>query len=456
MNVLDILNSPWAITPDKLTEMCAIYVAHRAGEKSDLAAIEVALGKPLGPGGPKPYDVQDGVAIISLSGVLSKRMGLFSQISGGQSYQSFQSDLQQAVDDPDVQSIIIQVDSPGGAVDGTQAAADAVYAARESKPVCALVDGEMCSAAYWIGSSAAKSYISSDTDVVGSIGVVTQHVDTSNLEHQRGVKITDITAGKYKRIASQHAPLSPDGRNAIQEQLDHVYGVFVDAVARNRGVDADTVVNKMADGRIFRGQQAINAGLVDGKMTLPKLVQQMKSQKGSARMGAPITTPTPKGKPNMAAETETTFTSAQMETEKETARKAGFDAGLAQGRTEGATAECERIQAVEKAVLPGHEKLIASFKFDGKTTGAEAALQVVQAENTLRASKLADVRNESVKPVPESTGSAAADAAAANGEKPKVDANDLAAKASAIVTKAKAEGKTLTYAAAVQQVMAAK
>lgn len=289
MNVLDILNSPWAITPDKLAEICAIYAAHRDGEKTDLAAVEAAIGKSLGPGGAKPYDVQNGVAVVPLEGVLAKRMSLFSSISGGQSYQSFQQELQQALDDPDVKAIILSIDSPGGTVDGVQAAADAVYAARDVKPIYAFVDGQMCSAAYLIGSSASQAYIGSDFDVVGSIGVVTQHIDTSAAEYMRGVKVTDITAGKYKRIASQHAPLSPEGRSAIQDQLDHMYSVFVDAVARNRGVNVDTVLSRMADGRIFTGQKAIDAGLVDGKMTLTGLMQKMQGRTGTlaGRRSAP-------------------------------------------------------------------------------------------------------------------------------------------------------------------------
>ncbi len=303
MNVLDILNSPWAITPEKLTEMCAIYAAHRNGDSADLQAIEAALGKPLQPGGPKPYEVQDGVAIIPLEGVLSKRMGLFSQISGGQSYQSFNSELTQALADPQVTAIILSVDSPGGAVDGVQGASDAVYAARSQKPIAAFVDGTMASAAYWIGSAASQVYIGSSTDVVGSIGILTQHIDTAIAEHQRGVKITDITAGKYKAIASQHAPLTADGRNNIQDQLDQVYGVFIDDVARNRGVQPKTVLSKMADGRVFVGDQAIAAGLVDGKMTLPQLIQKMSSQKGASSMGR---APQPvKGKTAVRASDET-------------------------------------------------------------------------------------------------------------------------------------------------------
>jgi capsid assembly protease len=456
VNVPELLNSPWTITPEKLTEMCVIYAAHRNGESKDLKAIEAALGKPLQPGGAKPYTVQDGIATIPLEGVLSKRMSLFSQISGGQSYQSFVSELQQAGSDPEVMGIIVTVDSPGGAVDGTQQAANAVYAMRSVKPICTLVNGEMCSAAYWIGSAASEAYISSDTDVVGSIGVVTQHVDTSAAEYLRGIKVTDITAGKYKRIASQHAPLTPEGRSSIEDQLDHVYGVFLGDVARNLNTDADTVHAKMGDGRVFRGQQAIDAGLVVGKMTLPQLMQKMKSQQGGANSGAPNPKPMQKGKTSMSAENETTFTAAQLQAAKDEAHKAGLTAGLVQGRAEGATAERERIQAVEKVALPGHEKLIATLKFDGKTSGPEAAVQVLAAENTLRGDELAKLRAEAPKPVPASPGSAAADAEAANAKKEPtaIDAGAVAEQARTLVAKAKAEGKNLSFASAVAQLTA--
>ena len=158
------------------------------------------------------------------------------------------------------------------------------------------------------------------------------------------------------------------------------------------------------------------------------------------------------------AEQQETYTVAQLEAAKKEAHDAAFNAGLAQGRTEGATAERERIQAVEAALLPGHEKLIATLKFDGKTSGADAALQIVTAEKTLRAAKLADVRSDGPKPVPESTGTTAADAETANTDPKakKVDPMDTAEKARELVAKAKAEGKKLTYAAAVQQVLTAK
>src|SRR6185437_15537533 len=177
MNVLEMLKSPWAIQPETLTEMCAIYAAHRNGESFDIKAVEAALGRTLS-NEPKPYSVQDGVALIPVEGVLSKRMSLFAQICGGMSYTSLQQDLATALNDPDVSGIILTIDSPGGAVDGVEAAGNAIFAARSQKPIVAYVDGKATSAAYWLGSSASQMYIGSGTDQVGSIGVITQHIDT--------------------------------------------------------------------------------------------------------------------------------------------------------------------------------------------------------------------------------------------------------------------------------------
>jgi signal peptide peptidase SppA len=448
-----MLHAPWAIQPEILTEMCQIYAAHRNGDTLDIKAIEAATGRPMN-NEPKPYSVQNGVAVIPIEGVLSKRLSLLQQICGGQSYQTIQNDLAVALADPEVTAIVLSIDSPGGAVDGIQGAADAIYAARQQKPIAAYVDGKATSAAYWLGSSASQMFIGSDMDQVGSIGVIMQHIDTSNAEHQRGVKITDLTAGRYKATGSSHAPLSAQDRNDLQDKLDQIYGTFLDTVARNRGVDADTVHNQMADGRVFIGQKAIDAGLVDGKTTFPQLVQRMKSMSRGASTGGAQLQPQPKGIQTMA---DVEMTKAEYDAALATAKQSGFEAGVTQGRTEGANTERERIQAVEKVTLPGHEALIATLKFDGKTSGPEAAVQVLQAENELRGKELAKIRSEAPAPVPESTGTATADAQTASGAPPAaVDAKATANAARELVAAAKAQGKTLTYAAAVKQVLTAK
>lgn len=128
----------------------------------------------------------------------------------------------------------------------------------------------MASAAYWIGAAADAVYMTGPTVQVGSIGVVATHTDRSKIDPSTSAT-TEITAGKYKRIASQNGPLTDEGRSEIQSQVDEIYRVFVDDIARFRGASVEDVLTRMADGRIFVGAKAQDAGLVDGVSTLAQL-----------------------------------------------------------------------------------------------------------------------------------------------------------------------------------------
>jgi len=278
MTIIDVLNSPWAIAPEKYAELRDLYERHAHGDKVDIAAVEAQLGRPLD-NKYRALEVVDGVGILTIEGVLAKRMNLMSALSGGTSTQLLQRDFALAMSDPAVHSILLVIDSPGGEVGGTQEFCNQIFAARGQKPIVAVCEGMMASAAYWIGSSADEMYISSGTAQVGSIGVVAAHTDMSKAEANRDVKVTEISAGKYKRVASEHAPLSDEGRAEIQDQVDQIYTVFVDDVARNRGVSSEKVLSEMADGRIFIGQRAIDVGLVDGKRTTQQAVQQLKDDR---------------------------------------------------------------------------------------------------------------------------------------------------------------------------------
>jgi signal peptide peptidase SppA len=255
-----VQNKVWALLPAKLEEISLFVDRRLAGEKLEFP--EAAGGK----GGNRAddtYEVRDGVAILPVYGILDKRMNLLMEISGGTSTELLARDFRQALADPKVLAILLDVDSPGGAVDGTKEVADLVFAARASgKPVVAYANGLMASAAYWIG-SAAQAVIAPATAEIGSIGVALMHYDYSEADAMEGIKRTAITGGKYKRIASDEKPLSDEGREYLQAMVDDYYGLFLEAVARQRDADLETVAQKMADGRIFVGKKALKAGLVD-------------------------------------------------------------------------------------------------------------------------------------------------------------------------------------------------
>lgn len=420
MQIIDILKAPWAIEPGKLLELQSIYAARVHGGGIDIDAVEQRIGRPLA-NEQRSYDIVDGVAILSIEGVVAKKMNMFSQISGGTSSQMARRSLMDAQNDTSVHSIILSIDSPGGTVDGTQAFADSIFATRAgSKPVVALASGGMASAAYWFGSAASATYIADTTTSVGSIGVVTTHVDVSGQEAARGIKTTEISAGKYKRIASQYGPLSEDGRQSIQDQLDYMYSLFVGAVAANRGVSTDVVLGDMADGRVFIGQQAVDAGLVDGIITLDALVAKLNQERGTAsRAPTPFRAGHQARIPNQINPKGSSMNKEQIESEHPTL--------AAELRAEGAQAERARIQAVEAQTIPGHEGLIASLKFDGKSNAGDAALAVLAAEKTSRAAYATAAANEAPKPVVVAPAATIAAPVAAAAEKSREDL-DRAAK----------------------------
>ena len=397
MKIIDIINGPWAITPPMLNEVRSIYAKHLRGEKLNLKEIEAATGIEL-KNKPQGYEVINGSAIIQVEGVIAKKMNLFMNISGGASTQLIERDIRNALNDPAVNKIILLVDSPGGTVDGTFELAEFIYEQRGKKPIIAFTDGQIASAAYAIASAADQIYISGNTVAVGSIGVVAAHEDISKMEEKLGIKTTEIYSGKYKRIISQYAPLSDEGRKTIQDEVDYLYSVFIDAVAKFRGTTAEDVLERMSTDskRIFIGHQAIEAGLVDGVYTLDGLINMPAGSAG--KEGFRIN----RNDNLNAKEEEKIMALAELKEKYPDIYKAAFDEGRLAGiqetadtaRKEGATAERTRMKSVREQIIPGHEALIDTLMFDGETTGEQAAVKVLAAEKGLRESKLDAFRKE--------------------------------------------------------------
>lgn len=285
MKILDIVNGPWAIYPPNLQEIVGIYSTHLRGEKIDLKALEAQLGRPI-ERKEQGYTVRNGVGLIPIDGVISRRMNLLGQISGGASTDLIQRDVLASEQDAAVHARILYIESPGGSVDGIQETAQTIFDSAARKPLVTLVDSRMLSAAAWLGVAASEVYLSADTNMTGSLGVVTKHVNVQKREAQIGIETTELSSGKYKRIASEYGPLTDEGRAYMQEMLDKVYAVMVDDVARLRAVSADTVLESMAEGRVFVGRDAIKAGLVDGVSTLDALVADLQHRRPARRAPA--------------------------------------------------------------------------------------------------------------------------------------------------------------------------
>jgi len=398
------MNQNWAIKHDAYIAISEIIKSHKEGPKIDLKALEAKMLSisPLPQNGNDPYQVIDGVAVIPVQGVLSKSPSLFERvIYGASSMTGIKSKINHAVNNAKIKGILLNIDSPGGTVDGTQELADYIYEAKNNKSIIGYCDGLIASAAYWIGSAASEIYISSGTVEAGSIGVITTHYDFSEMDKAFGINITEIFAGKYKASGSDVKPLSPDDKDYIQSRIDYLYSVFVDAVARNRNESSETVLEQMADARIFIGQEAIDAGLVDGVSTFEGVIDKLKS--GSTAGAAVVS----EHKNNIQLEVINKSTSQsasgadavnQTKTNQETKVELTIEilkkdhSALfaeikeeilkenAQGeqviRESAAAAERERIKGVAGQMLPGHENIINEMMFDGKSTAGDAAIRI--------------------------------------------------------------------------------
>lgn len=193
-------------------------------------------------------------AVIPIRGVITPRATMFSDISGLTSSEGILQDFNSALKNPNVESIVLQIDSPGGATTGVADVADAIFDARGIKPITAHVVGSMASAALWIGSSADK-IVASSTAMIGSIGTVA----TLSTGQEEGTIEIVSNLSKNKRLS----PESKEGRDAILEILDGMTSIFINAVARNRGITNEEVNKNFGQGLMFLAPKALEIGLID-------------------------------------------------------------------------------------------------------------------------------------------------------------------------------------------------
>ncbi|HQT14833.1 S49 family peptidase [Reyranella sp.] len=207
----------------------------------------------------RPYNVVNGILELPVRGVLLHGFP-YQFLDWATGYEYIWKAFDRGLGDDAVKGIALIIDSPGGMVAGNFDLVDRMFAARGIKPVRAYASEYAYSAAYSIA-SAADSITLPRTGDVGSIGVVTTHLDVSKAYEEIGFKVTFIFAGKHKVDGNAYEPLPDDVKASIQADIDYLYGIFVDTVARNRGLDPNTV--RATEANTFRADEALEAGLAD-------------------------------------------------------------------------------------------------------------------------------------------------------------------------------------------------
>ena len=214
----------------------------------------------------------DGLAVIDISGSLVNRSSWLDAPSGLTSYANIREEFDLAMASPAIRGVLMRIDSNGGECAGCFDLADAIFAMRGAKPIWAVVDDAAFSAAYMLASAADKVFVSR-TGGVGSIGVVATHVDASGWDEKAGLKYTMLTAGAHKKDFNAHEPLSEGARSELQAEIDRLYRLFVETVARNRGMPAEAV--RATEARLYFGEGAVAAGLADAVLPFDQTAAQM-------------------------------------------------------------------------------------------------------------------------------------------------------------------------------------
>lgn len=260
----EFYGTPWSILSGKLAEIEAVLNARSITLASDQ---EIAAARRDG----SPMRSFGSIAVIPVFGTIAPRANMMTEMSGGTSAEVLARTIRAAASDPKIGAIVLDVDSPGGATPGIQDAAAAVREARAEKPVVAVANSLMASAAYWIASGAGEIVAIPGADV-GSIGVFAIHRDYSVADAQDGVRTTIISAGKLKTAGNPYEPLGDEARASIRARVDEAYAAFVRDVAIGRGKKESDVTDGMGQGALLGSEAARAAGLVDRVETMDQVL----------------------------------------------------------------------------------------------------------------------------------------------------------------------------------------
>lgn len=291
----------------------------------------------------RPYRVENGVLTVPVYGILMNKLS-FALGGVATGYDYIEKAVRRGVGDPEVEQIVLDVNSPGGSVPGVFDAAASIYAMRGEKPINAVADEFAYSAAYAIA-SAADTINVAQTGGVGSIGVIAMHVDMSKRLEQEGVEVTLIYEGDRKADGHPAKPLSDEARSRMQARVNNIYEIFVSAVARNRGLSEQAV--RDTEAATFMAREAVENGLADAVGLLGELsaVADPSEAEEDEEMSNKNDSP--------AAD------QAATETALEKARAEGREAGKTEGAAEERTRVATIMDSEEAKTRPAAARQIA-------------------------------------------------------------------------------------------------
>jgi signal peptide peptidase SppA len=273
--------TPLALLPEKAEEIRQFLLLKAGGgkvKKKDIQAITA---------GKRPMQTLTAgrVGILPIFGVISQRIGGLERMSGGISTEEIGATLEDMAADRSLRSILLHVDSPGGSVAGVPELADKIRSLLGKKKITAFADPMAASAGYWIASQTAELTVA-PSGQVGSIGVITAHIDETKAEAMKGIQTTVIASSPFK--AEGYLPLTEEARADIQGKVDAYHAMFVGAVARGRGVTEGKVAKDFGGGRMVMAKEAVTRGMADKIGTMEQVLKRLGAYDGDPGTGAKL------------------------------------------------------------------------------------------------------------------------------------------------------------------------
>lgn len=228
---------------------------------------------------PVGYSVSDkGLAIISIAGTTRADASWLTRICGIPTYTDIKLRFQQAYQDQNVKMVMMDINSPGGQANGTNAMSDFISNfSSKLKPVVAYTSGCCCSAALWYAT--AGMAFSADTDAdIGSVGCVNVFISQARAMKENGLDVTVTRSGPFKMVPNPYEKLDAKGQEVLTEEVNRWYGRFVNGLSANLDQTPQKIMANLGSGKVFSAQQALNLGLVKSLISREQLIANLNAK----------------------------------------------------------------------------------------------------------------------------------------------------------------------------------
>lgn len=332
------------------------------------------------------------VAVIDVAGPLFKRANLMTTFCGATAYETVRRDLQAAMDNASITAILLNIHSPGGEAAGVAELATAINEVRGRKRIVSYAGDQAASAAFWLG-TASDEFMIGPTAALGSMGVVAGYRDTSAQDAARGIKTIEFVSSQspYKRVDIN----TQEGRDRVQARVDAMAAVFVETVAKYRGVSVEHALEHFGQGDVLIGKAAVDARMADGIATFEQVLASL--SRGESPKATYAFNPAAEGQANVEDEMkDQTGATAANDKPEETATvttttvEATTTVDVA---AEARAAERKRVTDIMGLTLPGYEDMAAKAIETG-SSAHEFSAMIVAAEKAKRTERAADIKTD--------------------------------------------------------------